>query len=341
MKQDDYRKMCDEVKLSAEQKDKIWAAARAKMQAKKENRQKIGRFAGIAMAAAAIIVFFMVAAMPGIIRNKNTNKNTNQPAAQVEKSTEENSLQVTEEDFKLIGTRYYLLLGIDSRTEDMKNAQADAIILLGLNVNTKMVQVISIPNQFDLGGKKAVDYNWKDQGKDGLREAIARKFKITINGQAAASFRGFAQIVNSVGGLELEVTETDLDPKYAQLNGYLTEVVESTGIATKGQITETGMQLLDGSQTVAWCRVRDTEDGVRGQRFLTAFGQLGKKLIEQTEKPEFLVETGIVVMSDLKIDASFSTFYVEEASMFLFDDPQITYIDLANTDYTEVFLQEE
>ena len=336
MKQDDYRKMCDEVTLSEEQKEKIWAAARVKMQAKKENKQKIGRFAGIAMAAAAIIVFFMVAVMPGIIRNKNTN----QPAAQVEKSTEEeNGLQVADEDVKSIGTRYYLLLGIDSRTDDMKDAQADAIILLGLNVNTKMVQVISIPNQFDLGEKKAVDYNWKDQGKDGLREAIARKFEITINGQAAASFRGFAQIVNSVGGLELEVTAADLDPKYAQLNGYLTEVVESTGIATKGQITELGMQLLDGPQTVAWCRVRDTEDGVRGQRFLTAFSQLGKKLIEQTEKPEFLVETGIAVMSDLKIDASFSKFYVEEASMFLFDEPQITYIDLANTDYTEVFVQ--
>lgn len=338
MKQDDYRKMCDEVKLSEEQKEKIWTTARAKVQAKKENRQKIGRFAGIAMVAAAIIIFFMVAAMPDIIRNKNTN----QPAAQVEKSTEEeNSLQVADEDLKTIGTRYYLLLGIDSRTDDMKGAQADAIILLGLNVNTKMVQVISIPNQFDLGGKKAVDYNWNDQGKDGLREEIERQFKITINGQAAASFRGFAQIVNSVGGLELEVTQADLDPKYAQLNGYLTEVVESTGIATKGQITETGMQLLDGPQTVAWCRVRDTEDGVRGQRFLTAFGQLGKKLIKQTEKPEFLVETGIVVMSDLKIDASFSTFYVEEASMFLFDDPQITYIDLANTEYTDVFVQEE
>ena len=93
MKQDDYRKMCDEVKLSEEQKDKIWAAARAKVQAKKENRQKVGRFAGIAMAAAAIIVFFMVAAMLGIIKNKNTNKNTNQPAAQVEKTTEEDRSQ--------------------------------------------------------------------------------------------------------------------------------------------------------------------------------------------------------------------------------------------------------
>lgn len=73
MKQDDYRNMCDEIKLSEEQKDKIWVAARAKVQTKKENRQKMGRFAKIAMAAAAIIVFFMVTAMPGIIRNKNTN----------------------------------------------------------------------------------------------------------------------------------------------------------------------------------------------------------------------------------------------------------------------------
>lgn len=39
MKQDDYRNMCDEIKLSEEQKDKIWVAARAKVQTKKENRQ--------------------------------------------------------------------------------------------------------------------------------------------------------------------------------------------------------------------------------------------------------------------------------------------------------------
>ena len=37
MKQDDYRNMCDEIKLSEEQKDKIWVAARAKVQTKKEN----------------------------------------------------------------------------------------------------------------------------------------------------------------------------------------------------------------------------------------------------------------------------------------------------------------
>lgn len=65
MKQDDYRNMCDEIKLSEEQKDKIWAAARTKVQAKKENRQKMGRFAKIAMAAATIVVFFMVTAKIG------------------------------------------------------------------------------------------------------------------------------------------------------------------------------------------------------------------------------------------------------------------------------------
>ena len=104
MKQDDYRNMCDEIKLSEEQKDKIWVAARAKVQTKKENRQKMGRFAKIAMAAAAIIVFFMVTAMPGIIRNKNTN----QPAAQVEKSTEEDNSQTVQVNQEM---KYYLLLG--------------------------------------------------------------------------------------------------------------------------------------------------------------------------------------------------------------------------------------
>ena len=62
------------------------------------------------MAAAAIIVFFMVTAMPGIIRNKNTN----QPAAQVEKSTEEDNSQTVQVNQEM---KYYLLLGTDGRTD--------------------------------------------------------------------------------------------------------------------------------------------------------------------------------------------------------------------------------
>ena len=62
------------------------------------------------MAAAAIIVFFMVTAMPGIIRNKNTN----QPAAQVEKSTKEDNSQTVQVNQEM---KYYLLLGTDGRTD--------------------------------------------------------------------------------------------------------------------------------------------------------------------------------------------------------------------------------
>ena len=81
----------------------------------------MGRFAKIAMAAAAIVVFFMVAAMPGIIRNKNTN----QPAAQVEKSTEEDNLQTMQVNQEM---KYYLLLGTDGRTDKKAGTHADAIV---------------------------------------------------------------------------------------------------------------------------------------------------------------------------------------------------------------------
>lgn len=49
--------------------------------------------------------------------------------------------------------------------------------------------------------------------------AIERNFGIKIEGQVTASFSIFAQLVNMYGGLELEVTEADLDPKYSQLMG--------------------------------------------------------------------------------------------------------------------------
>lgn len=346
MKQEDYRKMCDKIKLSDTEKEKLFTAAKTKAQLKKNNRMKFPlkahTLSRVALAVATVVLLLAAVMIPSVMKQKNGG----QPAAQVEKSSEEvetlssllkeskaeNAADEEVTDFEEIPTSYYLLLGLDSRTDTTKGACADAILLLGMNVNRKTVQVVSIPSEMELNGKEAVDYNWKDPGKNGLRYAIEKEFDIKIDGQAAATFSGFAQIVNLVGGLELTVTEADLDPAYARLNGYLTEVVESTGIPTKGQITKTGMQLLDGPQVVAWCRVKDTETGARGQRFLTVFEQLGKKLIKQTGKPDFLMQTWAILMSDLEIDWSFSDFYIAEAGLLLFDDPQITYLDLADSE---------
>lgn len=339
MKQDDYRKMCDEVKLSEEQKDKIWAAARAKVQAKKENRQKVGRFAGIAMAAAAIIVFFMVAAMPGIIKNKNTNKNTNQPAAQLEKTTEEDRSQPVQINQEM---KYYLLLGTDGRTDKKAGTRADAIILAGIDASKGKIQLISIPRRLKLGEKEAGDYDWWYQSTNDLWSAMERNFGITIEGQVTASFSIFAQLVNMYGGLELEVTEADLDPTYSQLNGYLTEIVESTGLETKGQITELGVQLLDGPQTVAWCRVRDTENGVRGSRFLTALKQLYSRMAEQDNDIGKISVASTIILSMVNADVTLSNEPFEVAMIMeqAFFCTEFSYIDLAQSEYVEVVEEE-
>ena len=149
-----------------------------------------------------------------------------------------------------------------------------------------------------------------------------------------ASFSIFAQLVNMYGGLELEVTEADLDPKYSQLNGYLTEVVESTGIATKGQITELGVQLLDGPQTVAWCRVRDTENGVRGSRFLKALKQLYLRMAEQNNDYEKITVASIIILST--VNAFEVAMIMEQA----FACTEFSYIDLAQSEYVEVTKEE-
>lgn len=332
MKQDDYRKMCDEVKLSEEQKEKIWAAAKEKVQAKKENRQKIGRVAGVAMAA--IIVFFMVAAMPSVIKSRNTN----QPAAQVEKSTEEDRSQTVQESQKM---KYYLLLGTDGRTDKKAGTRADAIILAGIDASKGKIQLISIPRRLKLGEKEAGDYDWYQSTND-LWSAMERNFGITIEGQVTASFSVFAQLVNMYGGLELEVTEADLDPTYSQLNGYLTEIVESTGLETKGQITEPGVQLLDGPQTVAWCRVRDTENGVRGSRFLMALKQLYSRMAEQDNDIGKISVASTIILSMVNADITLSNEPFEVAMIMeqAFSCTEFSYIDLAQSEYVEVVEEE-
>ena len=130
----------------------------------------MGRFAKIAMAAAAIIVFFMVTAMPGIIRNKNTN----QPAAQVEKSTEEDNSQTVQVNKKM---KYYLLL--ERMVAQIKNRYACRCNCFGRDDASKgKIQLISIPRRLELDGKEASEYDWWYQSTTDLWSAIERNFGI-------------------------------------------------------------------------------------------------------------------------------------------------------------------
>ncbi len=132
-----------------------------------------------------------------------------------------------------------LLIGQDRR-EDEGRQRSDAMILCSFNPETGKLSMISflrdlyvqIPGYEDNRLNTAYAYG----GFDLLKETLALNFGITVDGCLEADFEGFKKIIDTVGGIELELTEEE-----AQIVG---------SDASEGLCT------LDGEQALTYARIR-------------------------------------------------------------------------------------
>lgn len=160
-----------------------------------------------------------------------------------------------------------LLLGFDAHANQSLSGgdyRADVIIVCSINATTKEVKLASIyrdtvvynPNSSAYPYIKINDGVCKDKG-GGIEQMINLvnlNFDLNIQDVVAVNWAALALAVNQLGGLELNITEEEVTKGI--ITGYLTEVVNTTGIATNGQFTHGGPQWCDGPKVVAYCRNR-------------------------------------------------------------------------------------
>lgn len=329
MKEEEFKQMCDQIRMSEENKRRIWAAAKAKAEKHGRNRSRKRHYVGAVLTAAvsAAAILLAVFWIPGIVNREKAG----QPAALLgQKQTEETETLKTEPGKQTETIAHYLLLGLDSRTgENLEDSCADAILLASLDEDAGHVWLTAIPSRLVLGTQEACRYSWEDDTENGLKAAVESCFGITISGQAEVSFSSFARIINQAGGLELEVTQEDLNRTTAPLNGYLTEIVGVTGIGTAGQIEHTGVQLLDGPQTLAWCRVNAGGGYGRGQRYLMVM----KKLAEKMNSFENIVSVCRMMASEVKTDLPVTD--IALLAVKALECHKMNFIDLTQSAYIE------
>lgn len=84
-------------------------------------------------------------------------------------------------------------------------------------------------------------------------DTIEQNFKIQVDRFAAVDFYAFIDIVDTIGGVTLDVTEEELPV----INDYVAEINLLTGEEkSKDQLTEAGALLLNGKQTLGYVRDR-------------------------------------------------------------------------------------
>lgn len=156
------------------------------------------------------------------------------------------------------------LFGIDSRSEKSFSGRSDSIMILSLNTGTKEIKLISVMRDsfVPIDYKNKITYNkinsaYAKGGPELAVKTLNTVFGLDISEYATVNFFGMADIVDALGGIEVEVTKSEV----SFINGGVAEHCRYSGEdAEKNKINSAGKQLLNGVQAVAYARIRYTSN---------------------------------------------------------------------------------
>ncbi len=197
------------------------------------------------------------------------------------------------------GTYNLLLIGSDRRDKSW-SGNSDVMMLLTINKNTKQMFLTSFMRDTGVDipgvGLNKLNAAYPTGGAQLLEQTLEESFGVSIDNYAAVDFMDVEDIVDSCGGVDLEVTADEVEV----LNGYVVSLCEDKDLDPNDYyVSGSGMLHLNGLQTVAYMRNRaignDQERTHRQRKVLESLldqvknaddevrGDLTKALLNKTE----------------------------------------------------------
>jgi len=163
-----------------------------------------------------------------------------------------------------------LLIGNDYREEKMYTASGltDVMMIgtLDKKHNTLKLTTLMRDTLVDVTEKdelRKLNSAYDFGGVKNLYKTIAKNFNIRLDGYVMVGFDAFEKIVNAVGGVEIELTDTEA--RYLNMTNYIRK--------HKNRKVKVGKQILNGDQALAYCRIRKGKDKI-GEPVRTVNGLL-------------------------------------------------------------------
>lgn len=163
-----------------------------------------------------------------------------------------------------------LLVGIDGRTEDMdsKNStqHGDVQIIVSLNKETGSIKLTSVMRDLyvEIPGyksKQRANVAYSRGGGELAMATINKLLELNIQHYVAINFYGLASIIDSLGGLDIELTKAEA----SAINAYLKKNPPKYDNQDKDYKRiplekKAGVQHLDGIQAVMYARLRSVDN---------------------------------------------------------------------------------
>lgn len=168
-----------------------------------------------------------------------------------------------------------LVVGMDSRGNEGAVARTDSIMIVNVNADKARVSILSIPRGLwvtvpNYGSQMINTANFLGEvnktgtGMPLLSQTIEQNFGIQIDHYVRMDFAGFVDLVDAVGGLEIDVPRVIEDYAYPTYD-YGTIQVRF----------EQGLQWMDGERALIYARTRHGDDDYarskRQQQVLSGF----------------------------------------------------------------------
>lgn len=167
-----------------------------------------------------------------------------------------------------------LLLGVDARNDVKDTGLSDVVMILSIHKETGEIKLASIARDTAVtvpGYKNMYRINvaYKFGGKDGedggpklSMRTVNRNFQMNIDHFVTINFFGLAAIIDSLGGVDIELTKAEANRINYELRKEPLDKVDRQKV--KGV---EGVHHLDGMQAVAFARIRGLDnDFVRTAR---------------------------------------------------------------------------
>ena len=183
--------------------------------------------------------------------------------------------KMTEEGGAMSGYLNIALFGIDSTSSKVKALEkgfrSDCIMIASINLETGDVRLCSVYRDTYLktGEEDGQSYFQKCNAAyaiGGGNKAVSMlnsNLDLDITSWIAVSYRGLADAIDSLGGIYIDVDESEI----SHLNAYQAAVCEVLN-EEYIPLTETGYQKVNGMQAAGYCRIRYTagDDFKRAER---------------------------------------------------------------------------
>ena len=152
-----------------------------------------------------------------------------------------------------------VLYGVDSRTGALTSeCHSDTIMIVSINKRSREIKLASVYRDTYLDNtngefRKATECYFYG-GPERSVNMLNKNLDLNIKDYIAVNFNAVVDVIDVIGGIDLEITEEEMQ----YINGYCVENEQVTGVGYT-PLTSAGYVHLDGTQALAYCRIRYTE----------------------------------------------------------------------------------